>query len=250
MVLEGVWMCVWHVPAHRLGIRLEPPLPLAQRLHLPVGHGRALGRERGQHGRGPAAPPEEPAKGQPGRAGPPAARGAGAGAARLAAAQGQADGRGAGSAAGQGRGSGGRRWRDTGAGVDSLARGRGGEVGQLQEEKERGSSGPMAAGLHRLHQEEKLCSGREGPGATGRQGSAERQATASPAKPRLVSPSPAALTASLLSHSRDLPMESNRVIATGLGGSDRFSPAGLGCCRRHPCLIPYNHQLQFATLRM
>lgn len=123
-------------------------------------------------------------------------------------------------------------------------------MGQLQEEKERGSSGPMAAGLHRLHQEEKLYSGREGPGATGRQGSAGRQAAASPAKPRPVPPSPAALAASLPSHSRDLPMKSNRVSATGLGGSDRFGPTALGCCRRHPCLIPHNHQLQFATLRM
>lgn len=71
------------LPAHRLGVWPEPLLLLAQRLHLPVGHGRALGRERGQDGRGPAAPLQEPAEGQGGRTGLPAAGGEGAGASPL-----------------------------------------------------------------------------------------------------------------------------------------------------------------------
>lgn len=76
-------MPAWSLPAHRLGVQLEPPLPLAQRLHLAMGHGWALGRERGEDGRAPAAPFQEPAEGQGGRTGFPAAGGEGAGAGPL-----------------------------------------------------------------------------------------------------------------------------------------------------------------------
>lgn len=134
--------------ADRPGVRPQPPLPPAQRLHFPVGHSRAPGRQRGQGGRGPAAPPEEPAPGPGSQAGPPAAGRAGAGAGRpgvqlgaRGAVQGQADGRGAGGAVRQGWGPGGHgrqglgdgwwRCRGAGASVGSRARGAGREVAWL-----------------------------------------------------------------------------------------------------------------------
>lgn len=102
------------LPAHRLGVLPEPSLLLAQRLHLPVGHGRAPWRERGEDGRVQAAPPQEPSEGEGGHTGLGRRRsshlvgeGAGYGPAGLllplgacCAVQGHADGRGAGSAVG------------------------------------------------------------------------------------------------------------------------------------------------------
>lgn len=60
----------WRLPAERCAVLLQLLLPPAQRLHLPVGHGRASRQQRGQHGRVEAALLQEAAEGERSHAGP------------------------------------------------------------------------------------------------------------------------------------------------------------------------------------
>lgn len=56
--------------AERCAVLLQLLLPPAQRLHLPVGHGRASRQQRGQHGRVEAALLQEATEGERSHAGP------------------------------------------------------------------------------------------------------------------------------------------------------------------------------------